>query len=166
VSGYQTLSASTDLIPGNIEGGTIFCPSGQQMVGGGWTDNGQFFFGQNLFITQSAPTSDGTSWTAENQNNSSSTVHVTRAAACEGGLARKSTLCQIAPTQTRKRGFSVSRCGFAVILTMAGAQIAAKRASRPSWDEGSGCLRPRAIDRVLPLRPRSANNHTFIDLAQ
>jgi hypothetical protein len=65
VSGYQTLSASTDLIPGNIEGGTIFCPSGQQMVGGGWTDNGQFFFGQNLFITQSAPTSYGTSWTAE-----------------------------------------------------------------------------------------------------
>ncbi|HEY2354771.1 MAG TPA: hypothetical protein VGH79_07740 [Gaiellaceae bacterium] len=76
VSGYSEDSASIALPTGDVENGTIYCPSGQKIMSGGWTDDGQSF-GLNVFLLQSGPLSGGSGWTADLYNNSGTTVNVT-----------------------------------------------------------------------------------------
>ncbi len=82
VSGYQILSASANLSPGQAAAGTLLCPAGKHVVGGGWTDDASPPFGFDVVMLQSSPNADGTGWTGSIQNNSSSTVHVTLTYAC------------------------------------------------------------------------------------
>src|SRR6185437_2731107 len=83
VSGYQILSASADIGPGQAAAGTLLCPAGKHVVGGGWTDDASPPFGFDVVTLQSSPNSDGTGWTGSIQNNTSSdTVTVTLRYAC------------------------------------------------------------------------------------
>ena len=81
VSGYEVGSSSADLPTSALATAILGCPSGKVVVGGGWDTNGASA-GANVFITKSAPTSDGTGWIGSIQNNSGVTVHVTLTRAC------------------------------------------------------------------------------------
>lgn len=82
VSGYQIVSASVPISPGQAAAGTLLCPGGRHVMGGGWTADSLFNFGVN--VTQSGPNSDGTGWTGsiENTNTSGDPVTVTLSAIC------------------------------------------------------------------------------------
>jgi hypothetical protein len=82
VSGYEITSASTDIGPGVSAAGTVFCPGGKHVVGGGWTSNTLFIAG--VFVQQSGPNTAGTGWTGsiQNTNTSGDPVHVTLSAVC------------------------------------------------------------------------------------
>jgi hypothetical protein len=81
VSGYQVIESSVDLATSNAAGGTLGCPSGKKVVGGGWDTNAGNG-GLNVFITKSGPTANGTGWIGEITNTSGVTVHVTLRMAC------------------------------------------------------------------------------------
>jgi hypothetical protein len=82
VSGYQIVSASAGIGPTVAAFGTIFCPAGKHVTGGGWTDDDPIGRGVNML--QSGPTSDGTGWKGaiENTNTSGDPVTVTLSAVC------------------------------------------------------------------------------------
>jgi hypothetical protein len=82
VSGYEIASASADIGPGVSAAGTVFCPAGKHVTGGGWTTDQ--FFPMGVFVNQSGPNTDGTGWTGaiQNTNSSGGTVHVTLSAVC------------------------------------------------------------------------------------
>jgi hypothetical protein len=84
VSGYQIISASADIGPGVSAAGTILCPSGKHVTGGGWTDDASPPFGFGVFVQQSGPNTDGTGWTGSIQytNTSGDPAHVTLSAVC------------------------------------------------------------------------------------
>jgi hypothetical protein len=81
VSGYEVGSTSVALPTGSLAFGTFPCPAGKKVVGGGWDTDGANA-GANVFITKSAPTTDGTGWIGSIQNNSGATVNVTLTRAC------------------------------------------------------------------------------------
>jgi hypothetical protein len=81
VSGYQIVTDGGDLPNGDIGMGIAMCPTGKRAVGGGWTDDGSFD-GDNVFVLQSGPSSDGSTWTGSIKNTSGATVHVTLSAVC------------------------------------------------------------------------------------
>jgi hypothetical protein len=62
--------------------GTIPCPGGKHVTGGGWTLDDPI--GSEVFVNQSGPTSDGTGWrgSIENTNTSGNPVTVTLSAIC------------------------------------------------------------------------------------
>lgn len=81
VSGYEIVSASADIGPGVSAAGTIPCPAGKHVTGGGWTTDQVFATG--VFVNQSGPNADGTGWVGSIQNtNTSGSVHVTLSAVC------------------------------------------------------------------------------------
>ena len=99
VSGYEVVGGSVDLPNGGLAQGTLSCATGKKVVSGGW-DTNVFTSGQNIFITKSAPKTDGTGWIAAIQNNTGATVHVTFTGTCinapttaapVGGAKRTST---------------------------------------------------------------------------
>lgn len=72
-SGYQVVSASTGISPGQSIIGTLPCPAGKTAVGGGWTtDNNNY----QVNVTATGPTSDASAWTG-GMYNSSATVSST-----------------------------------------------------------------------------------------
>jgi len=81
VSGYEIVSASAAIGPGVIAFGTIPCPAGKHVTGGGWTLDDPI--GRDVFVNQSGPNSDGTGWTGSIENtNTSGLVTVTLSAIC------------------------------------------------------------------------------------
>jgi hypothetical protein len=62
--------------------GTIPCPAGKHVLGGGWTTNPVFSLG--VFVLSSGPVGDGSGWTGaiQNTNTSGGTVHITLSAVC------------------------------------------------------------------------------------
>lgn len=82
VSGYEITSASVGIGPGSSAAGTVPCPAGKHVLGGGWTTDVLFDLG--VFVGQSGPNTGGTGWTGEIQNTNSSgdPVQVTLSAVC------------------------------------------------------------------------------------
>jgi collagen triple helix repeat protein len=81
VSGYEVASASADLANGLLAQAFLTCGNGKKVVSGGWDTNVNTA-GQNIFITKSAPRTDGTGWVAGIQNNTGATVHITFTGIC------------------------------------------------------------------------------------
>jgi hypothetical protein len=96
VSGYEIVSASADIGPGGSAAGTIPCPAGKHVTGGGWTTDQ--FFAFDVFVNQSGPNADGTGWTGSIQNTSSGSVHVTLSSVCAdvGAAAAAGTRTRLA----------------------------------------------------------------------
>jgi len=79
VSGYQLVTASTELAGGTSVTGYLPCPSGKKVVGGGWTTaDGRF----NVNVIGSGPSADGAAWTGGMYNAGTSSATLTLTAIC------------------------------------------------------------------------------------
>ena len=82
-AGYQVISGSVATPPNTEATGSLYCPSGQKMLSGGFTtapDGTAPPFG--VSIASSGPTADGMGWTGTVTNTSSATVTVTIETIC------------------------------------------------------------------------------------
>jgi hypothetical protein len=77
VSGYTVVSISATIPAGQGAAGTLACPAGKKVLGGGW-DAGAFVTPPNT----SAPSSDGSGWTGSITNNTGGPLPVTLSATC------------------------------------------------------------------------------------
>ena len=78
-TGYQVVTASTG-IPGGVEiVGTLPCPTGKRVVGGGWTTTNNDF---QVTVIGSGPTSDGGAWTGGMYNSGTLTEQLTLTVIC------------------------------------------------------------------------------------
>jgi hypothetical protein len=79
VSGYQVVTASTQIAAGTEIVGTIPCPAGKQATGGGWTtgDNAA-----DVNVVGSGPTSDGVAWTGGMFNSGTTSHSLTLSVIC------------------------------------------------------------------------------------
>jgi Collagen triple helix repeat (20 copies) len=80
VSGYEILSGSTALGTGSTATAILTCAPGKKAMGGGWDSNAAS--NQDVFLMDSAPTTDGGGWNAAIQNRSGATVTATFAGTC------------------------------------------------------------------------------------
>jgi hypothetical protein len=77
VSGYTVVSISATIPAGQGAAGTLACPAGKKVLGGGW-DAGAFVTPPNT----SAPSSDGSGWAGSITNNTGGPLPVTLSATC------------------------------------------------------------------------------------
>ena len=79
MSGYEVLTASTQIPAGTGITGTLPCPAGKQATGGGWTtgDNAT-----DVNVVGSGPTSDGAAWTGGMFNTGATSHSLTLSVIC------------------------------------------------------------------------------------
>jgi hypothetical protein len=96
VSGYQVVTASTDLPNGQQVSGFLPCPAGKKAVGGGWTTDAIF---AKVNVIGSGPASDGSAWTGGMDNESGAMQHITLSVVC----ATVGTTAALARARTAER---------------------------------------------------------------
>jgi len=95
VSGLETVNASTGIGAGQQIIGTLYCPAGKKVVGGGWNTSGSSY---QVYVTASAPTADGGGWTGGMYSTGGPTQTLTLYAIC---IAAPQPAPALAATATR-----------------------------------------------------------------
>ncbi len=79
VSGYQVVSASTEIGAGVEITGALFCPGGKRATGGGWTTADSNF---HVNVIGSGPNADGTAWIGGMYNTGTTSATLTLTVLC------------------------------------------------------------------------------------